>query len=144
MDSPQELQSIDTPGLPEVYVDGHKVAGGSKEALSEVYDLINMANMAKIRKILEDKTSKGWVYSLRPTATIDPPGEGYQLNQLAQSVNITNDGPSQCLVGINDNDNPYPMAIREIWSVDFEAHRIDRIYWQGIGGNATLRIIIKG
>ena len=140
MDYPPESLSTDTLQLPEVIVDGHKVAGGSKETMSEIYELVNMANMAKMRKIMQDQSAKGWVRSYN--FTIMPAGEIIKMEQLGQAITFINDGPAVVQLGINSRDHLNIINVNQAFNLNFKNHVLEWIYIQSAG--ATARAAVSG
>ncbi len=145
LDYPPESLSPDTPGLPEVIVNGRKVAAGGKEAVAEIYELINTANLARLRRIAEDKSSQGIILSYDRVATPSDPSEEIILARLGQSVSIVNDGPGILFVEINSrNRNPVTLNPNEAQAINFENHVLDRLYVRSaVGNNASARIMVK-
>lgn len=116
-----ELSSTETPQLPEVIIDGHKVAGGSREALSEVYELINMANIAKMRKRLDDQASQGWVLPFNNLPVFQR-GEEIYLDRPAQAMTLINDGPGVIQVGVNTRQNLVTVNVNQAYNINFGNH----------------------
>ena len=137
-----ELLSTDTPQLPEVIVDGRKVAGGSKETMSEIYELVNMANMAKMRKIMVDQSAKGWVRSYN--FNITPIGEIVKLEQIGQAITFINDGPVVVQLGINSRDHLNTVNVNQAFNLNFKNHVLEWIYIRSAVGVATARAAITG
>jgi hypothetical protein len=138
----------DAPLLPEVVDDsGKPLVGPDLDAvLKRVTEMATLANLARIRKNMEDRTSVGWTISYNEVVTTRyPPGEGsLDLPSPAQSISVTNDGLNPVLVGLNENTNPHPLNPGEVQNVDFQAHRLKRIYLQAVTGNTNVRAIVKG
>ena len=142
-DSPQGLSSTDMPTLPEVIIDGHKVAGGSRDALSEIYEIINMANLAKMRKRLDDQAAEGWVRSY--ILNIVPAGEEIWLDTPGQSISIINDGPAVIQVGINDRIAINFLNVNQVFNLNFGNHKLRWFFVRCAAGLASVaRVVIRG
>lgn len=137
MDSPQKSSSDDTPQLPEVIVDGVKVAPGGQEILGEIYDLINMANLNKIRRYYDDISPEG--ESRDDTLQITDVLYEYRLETRVISVAITNNGPNPVNGWVNryTENRGHIIAFHGTWTVNFDKHLIDRIYLQCDAGNTA-------
>jgi hypothetical protein len=142
MDYQQELSSIDTPQLPEVIVDGHKVAGGSKETMSEIYEILNMANLAKMRKVMVDQSAQGWVRAYN--FNISPAGEIVKLEQKAQAISLINDGPAVIQVGINSRDHLNTVLNGQAFNLNFKNHVLEWLFVRCVAGVATARAAVSG
>lgn len=138
-----ESLSIDMPQLPEVIIDGHKVAPGSKDVVSEIYELLNMSNIAKMRKIMADQVPKGWV---RPyNLNITPVGELIKLDEIGQAISIINDGPAQIQLGLNSRDHLIPLNNNQALNLNFRYHVLEWFYVIcGPALTATARAVITG
>jgi len=125
----QESLSIDTPSLPEVVINGHKVAGGSRDAVSEIYELINMANLNKIRRYFDDRTPLGHAmgYDVAATAQI----KELQFDHKAQAVSIINTGPNVVDVWVNNRSNsPRRLRLNIPLNINFETHVIESLLFR--------------
>lgn len=143
---PPESLSTDMPLLPEVVIDGHKVAGGSKDAIAEIYDLINTANLNKIRKHADDQASLGIItpYNL----TITDAGTETILKQNGipngQAFSLINDGPATVQVAINKRLPLAPVIINQAYNVNFGNHVLEWFYLICAAGlTANVRVVIK-
>ena len=114
------------------------------KVMTAIMAMAQAGQLAKIRKNLEDKTSEGWTVSINETITSVSPGNGFLLPRIAQSISLTNDGPNPVLVGLNAFINPQTVNPTERMDVNFEAHKLERIYWQSVGGNTNIRALVKG
>jgi len=116
------------------------------KVMTAIMAMAQAGQLARIRKNLEDKTSEGWTQSFNPTVTdVQIPSEGFKFNRLAQSISFRNDGPAMVLVGLNHYDNPSPVNMNETLNVDFEAHKLERIFLRCPPGlTAAVRFTIKG
>ena len=135
--------STDMPSLPEVIIDGHKVAGGSREAVSEIYELINMANIAKIRRYFDDRTPLGHAAGYNVAAT----GQLQELpfDHKAQAVSIINTGPAVVDVWVNNTSNP-PRRLRVgvPLNINFETHVVKSLLFRCPPGlTAAIEVVAK-
>jgi hypothetical protein len=132
------------PALPEVIIDGHKVAPGSKEAVAELYELINMSNIAKMRTIMADQVPEGWVepYDNHP---VTPAGEIIKLRRPGQAISLINDGAAAIQIGINSSDKLTTVAANQAFNLNFHNHKLEWFYLIcGAGLAATVRVTISG
>jgi hypothetical protein len=144
MDSQRELLSTDTPGLPEVIIDGRKVAPGSDEVWKETMDLVNMANLAKIRKRIDDQASQGWVKPY-DNWLVSPNGEEFYVDPPGQALTIINDGPDPIQLAINDKRALLTINANQTYNLSFGNHTLKWFFLQcGAGLTATVRAEIKG
>ena len=146
MDYQLESLSHETPQLPEVVIDGHKVATGSAETLGDIYQLINMANIAKIRKAAEDEVSRGWVENWDPVVSSSNSPFKITPTRAGQSLSLINDGPDTVQVEFNIRDfNPREVAVGQSYDVNFKGHKLHKLYLSNEGSStATVHITIKG
>ena len=146
MDYQLESLSQETPQLPEVLIDGHKVAAGSAETLSDIYQLINMANIAKIRKAAEDEVSDGWVENWDPVISSSNSPFEIKPTKAGQSLSLINDGPDTVQVELNIRDfSSREVTAGQSYNVNFKGHRLHKLYLSDEGSStATVRIAIKG
>lgn len=100
------------------------------------------ANLAKIRKYCEDRTSKGETQNFALAVTQAP--QLVECAQASQSLYLINDGPGQIFVAINAaSRTPTPLVMGEALSVDFETHIIQRFFvWSAAGTVATARAVV--
>lgn len=140
-DSPQELLSTDTPGLPEVIIDGRKVAPGSDEVWKETMDLINMANLAKLRKNSDDQAAKGWVKNYNLNVTTQ--GEIVKLDQIGQALSLVNDGPAAMQLGINTSESLSTILVNQAANINFRNHRLEWFYVVS-AAPAAVRVMVTG
>lgn len=144
MDYQLESRSTDMPQLPEVIVDGHIVAPGSKEILSEVYEVINMANIAKIRKRADDQAAQGWAFPY-DNWPVSPIGEEIILDKPAQAMTLINDGPAAIQVSINNRINLITVNLNQAYNINFGNHTLRWFFLIcGAGLAATVRVVVKG
>ena len=146
MDYQLESLSHETPQLPEVVIDGHKVAAGSAETLADIYQLINMANIAKIRKVAEDEVSAGWVENWDPVISSSNSPFEIKPTKAGQSLSLVNDGPAIVEVELNHRDfNFREVVAGQSYCVDFKGHKLYKIYLSNTDTlPATVHIVIKG
>ena len=99
------------------------------------------ANLAKIRKYYEDRTSQGETQNF-PLA-VTPAPQLVECAHASQSLFVVNDGPGQIFVAINDvSRTPTPLLVGESLSIDFETHIIQRFFvWSAAGTVAAARAV---
>jgi hypothetical protein len=116
------------------------------KVMTSIMAMAQAGQLARIRKNLEDRTSEGWTQSFDPTVTdVQIPSEGFKFDRLAQSISFRNDGPAMVLVGLNHYNNPSPINMNETLNVDFEAHKLERIFLRCQPGLiANVRFTVKG
>ncbi len=105
------------------------------------------ANLTKIRKYNEDRTSQGWVQDFdNIPVTGAQPSQQLRLDFPAQSISITNDGPALVWVEINVRFNSRrTLNARETINIDFETHKLEQFFVQcPTGLTATIRATAKG
>jgi hypothetical protein len=101
------------------------------------------ANAVKVRKLAEDRASKGEIVPF--TLNITQASQEISCPYPCQSLYIENDGPGEIFVTINArNRTPTPIAAtREVY-FPFENHVIERFFvWSAPGTVATARAIAK-
>lgn len=137
-DYPLELSSIEMPESPEVILNGQKVT--MTEAVEETYQLINMSNIAKIRKYFDDRTPNGLIQPF--TVPVTAVRQRVGLPWVAQSATFINDGPNTAYIWINSNQRPpHTINLNEVFNINFEVHKLKRFYLQCDPGNtASIRV----
>lgn len=143
-------ESIELPKLPDVEIieNGKRVDTSAIDNydsfMALVVQLSQAANTAKIKKLQEDRASKGEVIPF----SFDNITEDYEeiiLPHPCQSLYIENYGPGEIFITINSRSRtPTPIAATREAYFPFENHVIERFYvWSAAGTVATARAIAK-
>ena len=116
------------------------------KVMTSIMAMAQAGQLAKIRKNLEDRTSEGWTQSFNFVITdTQTPPDGFKFDRAAQSISLRNDGPATIFVGLNSYDNPSTLLINETLNLDFQAHKLVKIYLRcGPTLTANARGTIKG
>lgn len=122
-----ELNGKEVSTLPEITINGQQVI--MTPEVKEIYELINMANTAKIRKLLEDQASEGWTQTFILNINDTEPSQEFVLSRPAQSMALINAGPGQMIVSINSRGgSPTPVAALQPYNVSFTGHKLMRFF----------------
>jgi hypothetical protein len=142
-------EEIRVPTLPNVKIikDGKQVDTSAIDNYDDFMTYLMTAsmaaNIAKIKRYYDDRTSKGRTtnFPLNITPTIQEIPCPYP----GQSFYIVNDGPGQIFVILNSLDgSPTPLFARDEKWVNFETHKLQRFYvWSAPGTVATARAEVK-
>jgi hypothetical protein len=140
-----DIQKIisDVGDLPSTSEDINRI---DPKVMTSIMAMAQAGQLARIRKNLEDRTSEGWTQSFVQNITdTQIPSEGFKFDRLAQSISLHNDGPATVFVAINHYENPSPVLFTEMFNVNFEAHKLERIFLKCPPGlAAAVRFTIKG
>lgn len=100
------------------------------------------ANTAKIRKMQEDRQSKGKIINLPLNITQNQ--DEMRCPYACQSLFVENNGPGQIFIAINSpEERPTPIPATRQAIFPFENHAIERFYvWSAAGTVATATAIL--
>jgi hypothetical protein len=122
-----KLNGEEVANLPEVTLNGQRVVMAPE--VKEIYELINMANIAKMRKLEESKVARSSRF-IQLNAT--PAIQEAQFAEPVISMSIVNRGPGSFNFRVNDGghlaDDP-PLLINETANVNFEYPTIYTLYY---------------
>lgn len=138
-------EDIQVPTLPDVRIikDGKQVDTSAIDNYDSFMTFLMTAsmaaNIAKIRRYFDDRTSKGKIPNF--PLNITPTPQEVRCPYPAQSLYLINDGPGQIFVAINALDgDPTPLLVNEALDADFETHELQRFYvWSAPSTVATAR-----
>ena len=113
----------------------------------DVMQFVMLAKMVRetvqIRKYFDDRTPNGYIEPITVNATQVRQRIG--LTWVAQSASIINDGPDSVLVWVNTIGRPpHPMNLNEVFNINFEVHKLKKLYFQcDPGDTASVRIVAQ-
>jgi len=142
-------ESIELPNLPDVEIirDGKRVDTSAIDNydsfMALVVQLSQAANTAKIRKLQEDRASKGEVVPF--SLDITEVSQEITCPYPCQSLYVENNGPGQIFVTVNSrNRTPTPIPATRATYFPFENHVINSFFvWSAPGTVATATAIGK-
>jgi hypothetical protein len=142
-------EEIKVPSLPDVKIikDGKQVDTSAIDNYDEFMAFLMQASIAanavKVRKLAEDRASKGEIVPF--TLNITQNSQEISCPYPCQSLYIENDGPGEIFVTINSrNRTPTPVAATRKAYFPFENHVIERFFvWSALGTVATSKAILK-
>ncbi len=101
------------------------------------------ANIVKIRKHLDDRTSIGETENFDLDITPEP--QEVEPYYPSQSLSLVNRGPGKIFVTINAlNRTATPLEAGEDFKINFETHKLRRFYvWSEPGTVAAAQAVVK-
>lgn len=142
-------EEIQVPALPDLKIikDGKQVDTSAIDDYDPFMTFLMTAsmaaNIAKIRRYYDDRTSIGKTTPF--PLNITPAHDEILCPHPGQSFYIVNDGPGQIFVALNSQDGEItPLFIHDEKWVNFETHKLERFYvWSAPGTVATARAEVK-
>jgi len=135
-----ELNGERVTNLPEVTLNGQRVVMAPE--VREIYELINMANIAKMRKLEESKVAAG-AQNIQLDASTNVQSASFPYPVL--SLSIVNRGPGNFYYRINNGDpqrSDPPMLLNEVVNIDFQYPTIYTIHYRS-DTTAIVTILVK-
>jgi hypothetical protein len=111
--------------------------------MSFIMQASQLAQIVKIRKYFDDRTSHGLIQTYDVTVTDEL--KEIKVDFPAQSFSLFNDGADTVNVWVNDLGRPKrSVKSNEALNLNYETHKIKYIYLQCASGqSASIRIVAK-
>ena len=111
--------------------------------MSFIMQASQLAQIVKIRKYFDDRTSHGLIQTYDVTVTDEL--KKIKVDFPAQSFSLFNDGADTVNVWVNDLGRPKrSVKSNEALNLNYETHKIKYIYLQCASGqSASIRIVAK-
>jgi hypothetical protein len=111
--------------------------------MSFIMQASQLAQIVKIRKYFDDRTSHGLIQTYDVTVTDEL--KEIKVDFPAQSFSLINDGPDTVYVWVNTTERPkVTVKSGAKFEPNYETHKINYIYLQCASGESTdVRIVAK-